>query len=116
MLECNNMLERNVGVYFDLIEIDNYFMLLAGRVHSRLRADLDRQNAFIQSFHISRRISKLQKKAIRFLTNSKFNSHTAPLFNQLKAVDIFKLACFKLLYKSENSKFRFISMACLCYK
>ena len=53
------------------------------------------------------RISKLQKKVMRFLTNSKFNSHTAPLFKQLgllKAADIFKLACFKLLYKDENSK------------
>ena len=47
-------------------------------------------------FNMCTRISKLQKKVIRFLTNSKFNSHTAP--------DIFKLACFKLLYKYENSK------------
>ena len=31
-------------------------------------------------FNICTRISKLQKKVIRFLTNSKFNSHTAPLF------------------------------------
>ena len=58
-------------------------------------------------FNMCTRISKLQKKVIRFLTNSKFNSHTAPLFKQLgllKAVDIFKLACFKLLYKYENIK------------
>ena len=53
------------------------------------------------------RISKLQKKVIGLLTNSKFNSHTAPLFKQLgllNAADIFKLPCFKLLYKYENSK------------
>ena len=53
------------------------------------------------------RISKLQKKVIIFLTNSKFNSLTAPLFKQLgllKAAAIFKLACFKLLYKYENSR------------
>ena len=58
-------------------------------------------------FNICTRISKLQKKVIIFLTNSKFNSHTAPLFKQLgllKAFDIFKLACFKLLYKYENRK------------
>ena len=58
-------------------------------------------------FNMCTRISKLQKKVIRFLTNSKFNSHTAPLFKQLgllKAVDIFKLVCFKLLYKYENRK------------
>ena len=57
-------------------------------------------------FNMCTRISKLQKKVIRFLTNSTFNSHTAPLFKQLgllKAADIFKLACFKLLNKYENS-------------
>ena len=65
-------------------------------------------------FNMCTRISKLQKKVIRFLTNSKFNSHTPPLFKQLgllKAVDIFKLACFKLLYKYENRKLP----VCLCY-
>ena len=58
-------------------------------------------------FNMCTRISKLQKKVIRFLTNSKLNTHTAPLLKQLgllKAVDIFKLACFKLLYKYENRK------------
>ena len=57
-------------------------------------------------FNTCTRISKLQKKVIIFLTNSKFNSHTEPLFKQLgllKAAD-FKLACFKILYKYENSK------------
>ena len=34
-------------------------------------------------FNMCTRISKLQKKVIRFLTNSKFNSHTVPLFQQL---------------------------------
>ena len=58
-------------------------------------------------FNMCTRISKLQKKVIIFLTNSKFNLHTAPLFKQLgllKAVDIFKLACFKLLYNYEHRK------------
>ena len=53
------------------------------------------------------RVSNLQKKVIRFVTNSKFNSHTAPLFKQLgllKAADIFKLARFNFLYKYENRK------------
>ena len=43
-------------------------------------------------FNMCTRICKLQKKVIRFLTNSKFNSHTAPLLKQLgllKAADIF---------------------------
>ena len=39
-------------------------------------------------FNMCTRISKLQKKVIRFLTNSKFNSHTAPLFRQLGLSDV----------------------------
>ena len=56
-------------------------------------------------FKLDTRISKLQKRAVRAITNSKYNCHTTPLFKQLdllKANDIFKLSCFKLLYKYEN--------------
>ena len=45
---------------------------------------------------------KLQKKAIRIVTNSKFNAHTEPLFkslNTLKISDIFKLNVLKFYYK-----------------
>ena len=44
----------------------------------------------------------IAKKAIRFISNAKYNSHTTPMFKNLhllQAVDIFKLACFKLFYK-----------------
>ena len=55
-------------------------------------------------FNVGPRIKTLQKMAIRFISNT-YNSHTTPMFNNLQllqAVDIFKLACFKLFYKCEN--------------
>ena len=42
------------------------------------------------------RLSKLQKPAIRMMTNSKYNTHTDPLFkslNLLKIKDIFDVQC-----------------------
>ena len=56
-------------------------------------------------FNVGPRIKTLQKKAIRFIYNAKYNSHTTPMFmnlHLLQAVDIFKLACFKFFYKCEN--------------
>ena len=47
----------------------------------------------------------IAKKAIIFIYNAKYNSHTTPMFKNLQllqAVDIFKLACFKFFYKCEN--------------
>ena len=47
----------------------------------------------------------IAKKAIRFISNAKYNSHTTPVFKNLQllqAVDIFKPACFKFFYKCEN--------------
>ena len=45
---------------------------------------------------------KLQKKAIRIVTNSKFNEHTEPLFkalNLLKLEDLYKLSILKFYFK-----------------
>ena len=46
----------------------------------------------------------IAKKAIRFISNANYNSHTTPMFKNLhllQAVDIFKLACFKFFYRGE---------------
>ena len=46
------------------------------------------------------RISKLQKRALRIMTNSRYNAHTEPLFQQLhllKVRDIFEIQCLKFL-------------------
>ena len=53
------------------------------------------------------RISKLQKRALRIMTNSRYNAHTEPLFKQLhllKVKDIFENQCLKFWYKYVNNK------------
>ena len=58
-----------------------------------------------RGFNVGPRIKNIAKKAIRFISNAKYNSHTTPMFKNLQllhAVDIFKLAGFKLFYKCEN--------------
>ena len=55
--------------------------------------------------HTNNRIYKLQKRAVRSLTNSKYNAHTSPLFKKLKLLtvqDIFKTQCLKFFYKYKN--------------
>ena len=54
----------------------------------------------------SSRLFKLQKKAVRIITGSKYNAHTEPLFKEnslLKLDDIFKLQCLKLYHKYQNN-------------
>ena len=49
-----------------------------------------------------KRINILQKRAIRLITLSKYNSHTGPLFKKLKLLtikDMLALQEFKLYYK-----------------
>ena len=51
------------------------------------------------------RIFKLQKRALRIMTNSKYNAHTEPLFKELemlKVSDIFDVQCMKFWYKFVN--------------
>ena len=53
------------------------------------------------------RVFKLQKKAIRVITNSKYNAHTEPLFKTLKTLkvtDIFKLNVLKFYYKYKKNE------------
>jgi hypothetical protein len=48
------------------------------------------------------RIARISKKAIRAITNSKYNSHTTPLFKDmhiLKLEDTYKLSCLKFYHK-----------------
>ena len=52
------------------------------------------------------RLDKLQKRAVRIITRSKYNSHTDPLFrklNLLKAKDLFELNVLKLFYKYKKN-------------
>ena len=50
---------------------------------------------------------KLQKRAVRLITSSKYNAHTEPLFKNLKILkvsDIFKINLLKFYYKLYNNK------------
>ena len=52
------------------------------------------------------RVSTLQKRAIRIITRSKYNSHTEPIFKQLgllKLEDIFHLSLLKFYYKLQKN-------------
>ena len=52
------------------------------------------------------RLAKLQKNAVRIITNSKYNAHTEPLFKDLhflKITDIFDVQCIKFWYKFSNN-------------
>ena len=56
--------------------------------------------------HKCNRIWKLQKRALRFITNSKYNAHTEPLhkiLNCLNVPHIYKLNILKFYYKVENN-------------
>ena len=49
-----------------------------------------------------KRLNILQKRSARLIDNSKYNSHTDPIFktkNILKLEDLFKLNCCKFYYK-----------------
>ena len=53
------------------------------------------------------RISKRQKRALRIMTNSRYNTHTEPLFKQLhllKVKDMFGIQCLNFWYKYVNNK------------
>ena len=54
----------------------------------------------------SRKNNQITKKAIRIISNSKYNAHTEPLFKKMKVLtvtDIHKLCKLKLFYKLENN-------------
>jgi hypothetical protein len=51
------------------------------------------------------RVIKLQKKAMRVISNAKYNSHTEPIFKKfeiLKIQDLFKVQDLKFYYKLQN--------------
>ena len=53
------------------------------------------------------RLSNLQKRALRIMTNSRYNAHTEPLFKQLHLLivkDTFEIQCLKFWYKYVNNK------------
>ena len=53
------------------------------------------------------RVAKLQKRAIRSITNAKYNAHTNPLLHHLKLLkieDIYSIKAFTLYWKAKNNQ------------
>ena len=71
------------------------------------------QNGILTSGFKIGRIEKLQKRAVRIITCSKYNAHTEPLFktlNLLKVSDMFTLNLLKIYYKYKNQSLPFYVM------
>ena len=57
-------------------------------------------------FHDCKRLSVLQKRAVRHVSKSKYNSHSEPILrklNLLKIQDLFNTSCLKVYYKFKNN-------------
>ena len=64
------------------------------------------QYAILNWGFVCNRLYKLQKRAIRFISNSKYNAHVEPLLKQLnllKLDDIFKINLLKLYFKYKSN-------------
>ena len=97
-----NKISRTIGI---LCRLKHYLSPLILKVlYSTLIAPHLNYSILCWGFRQSR-IFKLQKRAIRTITLSKYNAHTDPLFKTnglLKLPDIFNWCCLKFFYKLEN--------------
>ena len=58
-------------------------------------------------FNVGPRIKTLQKKAIRYISNAKYNSHTTPVFKKSSTIagsGHFQASMFQIFYKCENRR------------
>ena len=97
-----NKISKTIGVFYRLAKIFPEEILVT-LYNSLIASHL---NYGILAWGIAApRLEKLQKKAIRLITNSKYIAHTNPLFKRLqllKIVDIFKLRVLKFYYNLYN--------------
>ena len=59
------------------------------------------------------RISKLQKRALRIMTNSRYNAHTEPLLKQLHLLNVETFNVWNFGINSWTKSFQIISVTCL---
>ena len=97
-----NKISKTIGVFYRLAKIFPEEILVT-LYNSLIASHL---NYGILAWGIAAtRLEKLQMKAIRLITNSKYIAHTNPLFKRLqllKIVDIFKLRVLKFYYNLYN--------------
>ena len=102
--KISNKISREIGV---LNKLKNYLPLSIMKLiyNSLIQSHLNYCN-LIWGFN-NNRVYKLQKKAIRTITRSKYNSHTEPLFKKLsilKLPDLLLLNSLKFYFKYLNAK------------
>lgn len=96
-------LSRNIGI---LNNLKHYLPLTTKlTIYNSLILSHINYGLLIWGFN-NGRIYKLQKRAVRVLTASKYNAHTEPIFKQLKLLkieDILKLQELKFYYKFKHN-------------
>ena len=94
-----NKISKTLGILYRLKDIFPENILLT--IYQSLIASHMNYGLLVWGIECHR-LEKVQKKAIRLITNSKYIAHTNPLFcqlNLLKIKDIFKLRLLKFYYK-----------------
>ena len=98
-----NKISRNIGC---LSKLKNYLPLFTLKLlYSSLILPYLQYGILLWGFKCDR-IFKLQKKAVRSITRSKYNAHTGPIFKGLellKIEDIFNLNLLKFQFKLVNN-------------
>ena len=114
-----NKISRTLGVMNKLKHFLPKYTLKI--MYSSLIAPHFNNNILLWGFN-THRLIKLQKRAIRIITDSKYNYHTEPLLkslNILKINDIFTIQCLKFFHNYINDRvpvfFRsfFVDMHCI---
>ena len=99
-----NKISRTLGVMNKLKHFLPKYTLKI--MYSSLIAPHFNNNILLWGFN-THRLMKLQKRAIRIITDSKYNSHTEPLLkslNILKINDIFTIQCLKFFHNYINDR------------
>ena len=95
-----NKLARAIGILKKLKNtLPQYSLIL---LYNSLFASIINFSALVWGLHMTERILKLQKKAVRIVSKAKFNAHTEPLFKKLQILnfkDIVKLRCLQFYFK-----------------
>ncbi len=97
--KISNKISRSIGI----LNKQKHFIPLESKLHIYSSLILSYINLGILSWgYKCDRIVKLQKKAVRIVSLSKYNAHTEPIFKQLKLLkvtDILKVQELKFYYK-----------------
>ncbi len=99
-----NKISRTIGI----LNRQKHFIPLHSKLHIYSSLILSYINLGILSWGYNcERIIKLQKKAVRIISLSKYNAHTEPIFKQLKLLkvpDILKVQELKFFYKYQHKQ------------